>query len=137
MSMRGNCRCNNIEVVWRTVDFSIVPRACQCDYCRAKGAAYVSKTGTAIDMRINNTSRYRIVARGSGGAAFHECDSCGELVLVTTEIDGELYGALNANCMDNRLGFPPAVDVDYAGQTVAQKLERWRRNWCRPVRITH
>jgi len=137
MSMHGSCRCGNFAVCWHTVDFSVVPRACQCDYCGSKGAAYVSKTRTAIELRIRNASLHRIIRHGSQHARFHECAGCGEIVLVTAELDGEMYGALNANCLRNKLGFANATAIDYAGQTAVQKQQRWRQNWCSPVRISY
>lgn len=137
MRMHGSCRCKNIELHWRTVDFSVVPRACQCDYCRSHGAAYVSKAGTPVDVRIRDAGLHRIVRHGSNSAEFHECINCGELILVTATIDGEVYGALNARCLDNRLGFANATDVDYSGDTAAQKQARWRQNWCAPVLISY
>jgi hypothetical protein len=134
--MRGRCSCNNIEVLWHTVDYSVVPRACQCDYCLAKNAAYVSKSGTTVEVFIHKRDQHRITTQGSGVARFHECGNCGELVLVTADIDGEIYGALNATCLSNKLGFSPPVLVDYTGDTAVRKRERWRQHWCHPVRIT-
>ena len=134
--MRGNCRCNNIQVVWHTVDYSVVPRACQCEYCLEKGAAYVSKSGTAVDVLVHKERHHRIIMHGSGNDRFHECGSCGEVVFVTADIDGDIYGVLNAMCMRNKLGFPAAVMADLSGQTAAQKRDRWRQNWCHPVTIT-
>jgi len=135
MSLHGGCRCNNIRVTWRTTDYSVVPRACQCDYCQSKGAAYVSKSGTAVEVRIHDAGRHRWVAQGSQSARFHECGACGDVVLVTAHIDGETYGALNARCLRNRLGFADAVAVDHAGQTAEEKQRRWRENWCSPIRF--
>jgi len=137
MSMRGNCRCKNINVEWQTVDFSVVPRLCQCEYCKAKGAAYVSKSGTSFKLRVHNESFHFIVKHGSESAKFHECKKCGDVVCVTAEIDGEIYGALNSLCMDNRLGFASGVEFDFTGQSASEKIERWRQNWCHPVLITN
>lgn len=133
--MHGGCHCNNIQVHWRTTDYSVVPRACQCDYCRQKGAAYVSKSGTAVEVRIHRESQRRIVTHGSQCAEFHECVTCSDVVLVTARIDGETYGALNAQCLHNPLGFSPAVSIDYSGQSAQQKQRRWRQNWCSPIRM--
>lgn len=135
MSMHGHCRCNNIQLVWRTMDYSVVPRACQCSYCLAKGAAYVSKSGTTVEVRIHNKRLHAIITHGSQLAEFHECGACADLVLVTAHIDGESYGALNARCMDNKPGFAAAVAIDCSGHTAEQKRLRWRQNWCSPVRI--
>jgi hypothetical protein len=134
--MRGGCRCNNFQVLWHTVDFSVVPRACQCDYCRAKGAAYVSKSGTAVEVRIHAKNLHKVVTQGSRSAEFHECEGCGDVILVTATIDGETFGALNAQCMDNAFGFSAAIETKFAEQSAVQKQERWRQNWCCPVRIT-
>jgi hypothetical protein len=134
LSITGGCRCNNLRVTWHTKDYSGVPRACVCDYCRARGAAYVSKSGTAVEVRIHNKRRHAIVTHGSHSAEFHECGACGDLVVVTAQIDGETYGALNARCLDNKHGFAAAVAIDYSGHTTEQKRLRWRQNWCSPVR---
>lgn len=64
------------------------------------------------------------------------CESCDELVFVTADISGESFGALNANCMTNKFGFLAAIETDFSDQSAAEKLERWRKNWCHPVHIT-
>lgn len=137
MSINGSCRCRNIEVHWRTVDFTVVPRACQCDYCRSQGAAYVSKAGTSVDVQILDANQHRVIQHGSHSAAFHECGNCGELVIVTVTLDGETYGALNAHCLVNRFKFASAIEADYSDQTAEQKQARWRQNWCAPVFISY
>ncbi len=136
MSLRGSCRCNNIEVLWHTVDYSIVPRACQCEYCLAKGAAYVCKSGTAVDVCIHKEPLHRISMHGSKTARFHECGHCGDVVFVTADIDGDVYGVLNALCMKNKLGFSAAVPTDYSAEAAETKRDRWRQNWCHPVTIS-
>jgi len=133
--MRGSCKCKNIEVHWHTVDYSLVPRKCQCQYCKEKNAAYVSKPGSRIDVHIHSEHLHKTVTQGTNSALFHECGNCGELVFVTADISGESFGALNANCMENKFGFSAATEVDFSNQTVEDKIERWSRNWCHPVLI--
>ena len=136
MSMRGSRTCNNIEVTWHIVDYSLVPRACQCNYCISKTAAYVSKSGTKFEVIIRNSNLHRTIQHGSNNAIFHECSNCGQVIFVTVEIEDELYGALNANILNNKLGFSAPVQVNFSAQTTAQKQQRWRQNWCCPVTIT-
>ena len=133
--MHGSCKCNNIVVQWQTVDYTVVPRRCRCEYCKTKNAAYVSKSGSRFSMEIHKDSFYRVMTHGSLLAKFHECLNCAELVCVTADIDGEIYGALNSNCMQNKLGFPRAIEFDFSNQSAEEKVERWRRNWCHPVLI--
>lgn len=95
----------------------------------------MSKSGTLVDVRIHNEKQHRIVTHGSGRALFHECGNCQELALVTAEIQGETYGALNANCLVNKLGFSASIETLFSEQTAEQKLQRWHQNWCHPVVI--
>ena len=135
MALYGSCRCRNIEIRWQIIDLSLVPRACQCDYCRCRAAAWVSKSGSRFDATIRNSDLHREVTHGSGRARFHECSNCEEAVFVTAELDGELYGVLNANCLQNPQGFWSPVTTEFGTQSAEQKMERWRQNWCYPVRI--
>lgn len=135
MSIRGHCRCRNIEVHWQLVDYSLVPRRCQCEYCLARDAAYVSKAGSRVDITIHKPALHEIHQQGSMSASFHECGHCHDLVLVTAEIDGELFGALNANCLHNPRGFGESVAMTLYDQSAEQKIARWRQNWCHPVFI--
>jgi hypothetical protein len=133
MNIRGACRCNNIEVTWHNRDYSLVPRACQCDYCRERRAAYVSKSGTRIEVRIRRPQYHREIRHGSNSAVFHECGYCNQVMLVTAEFDGVVYGALNARQLNPRFAFPEPVEADYDGQSAERKQNRWRENWCCPV----
>lgn len=135
MTMHGSCSCGNFKVRWQTVDYSVVPRQCQCDYCLEKGCAYVSKSGSRIDVSVARRHFHRTVRQGSKRALFHECGHCGDLVLVTVEIEGEVFGALNASCMTNRQGFSPVLTVDFSHEAEQEKVQRWSKNWCSPVRI--
>jgi hypothetical protein len=137
MGMHGSCSCNNIEIAWQVIDHSLVPRACQCDYCLQKSAAYVCKSGTTFEVTIRSSTLHRALQHGSNSAVFHECANCGQFVFVTAEIQGELYGALNANLLNNKLGFSAAVNVNFSEQSAAQKQQRWRQNWCHPVLIKY
>ena len=136
MTMSGRCDCGNIEITWHVETSSFVPRACQCEYCASKAAAYVTKPGSKIEVAIQSNKRHKVVQHGSNTAKFHECLKCDQVVFVTSEIDGELYGALNANHLDNHVGFSEPVRANFSSQTADEKRSRWRQNWCHPVCIT-
>jgi hypothetical protein len=137
MSIRGRCRCGNIEVHWHSIDLSVTPRKCQCQYCLSKNAAYVSKSGTRVDVQIHKENLHNIHQQGTKSAKFHECANCEDLVFVTAQIDGEIYCALNSNCLNNPQGFSPGAKMNLSSQTAEEKLDRWRQNWCHPVLITN
>ncbi len=134
--MRGSCRCKNVSVAWKNSDFSLVPRSCLCEYCAAKGAAYVSKSGTGVEVLIRNAEFHIERAHGSRQATFHECSYCGDVVIVTALLEDTLYAALNVVCLDKWQRFPQPACVNFSDHTPEEKLQRWRQNWCYPVHIT-
>ncbi len=135
MTLRGSCRCYNLTVSWQNVDYSLVPRACDCHYCRHRGAVWVSKSGSALNLQVQRTAAYVQSHQGSEQAAFHECRHCGDVVAVTVLIDDDRYGAVNLNCLRDACRFPPAVMVQLTGLAPEEKRERWRQNWCCPVTL--
>lgn len=134
-TVRGSCRCNNLAVSWQNVDYSLVPRACDCRYCSDKGAAWVSKSGSAFSLQVQRADAYRKMHQGSEQATFHECRHCGDVVAVSALIDGDCYGALNLYCLRDAHRFPTALPVQLTGLAAAEKRERWRQNWCYPVNL--
>ena len=135
MSLRGACACNNLSVTWRTVDYSLVPRACQCGYCRERDVAWVSKSGTFVAIDVARPALHRVQRQGSGQAAFHECANCDGVVAVTAQLEGELFAALNANCLHNPAGFAQPVAMTPGEQSPREKAQRWRSNWCSVARM--
>lgn len=134
--MHGGCACGNLQFAWRNIDFSLVPRACTCDYCRAQSVAWLSKSGTALAVTVRSEALHRVTEQGSGQACFHECASCEQLVWVDAHLGGERYGAVNCNCLRDRARFPAARDIQLTELTAAEKLARWQQNWCCPVTLS-
>ena len=137
MAIKGQCECGNIQLHWQTVDLSLVPRACGCEYCAEHGAHWVSKHGTRFTAMINRPEQHRTVTHGSRSARFHECTHCNQPVFISADLQGEVFGVLNASCLSNPAGFAKPVAADFSSQNAEQKQERWRRNWCSPVTIAY
>ena len=135
MSMRGACRCGNMAFLWRNLDFSLVPRACTCGYCRAQDAAWLSKSGTALHVTVRNSGLHQVKKQGSGQARFHECTHCGQVVWVGARIGEDSYGALNLACLRDRARFPAPRPVELTELGTQEKLLRWQQNWCCPVTV--
>lgn len=133
MRLLGACRCNNIGLIWHNVDFSLVPRSCQCDYCRGRGAAWVSKRGSALQVKIRRADIHSVAQQGAGLARFHECLHCGDVACVTADIEGDVYGAVNVHALLQAERFPPPRATDFSAQSGQEKLSRWQQNWCCPV----
>jgi hypothetical protein len=131
LSIHGQCQCGNIKTKWNCIDYSMSPRACQCDYCSNKQAAYVSKPGSLFELSIIDKQHHHKVKQGSETATFHECSYCNSLIAVTVEIDQILYGILNAKFLNNKIEFADAIETNFDGQSIEEKRQRWQRNWCR------
>ena len=136
MSRYGSCECKNIEIYWEVENLTLTPRACQCGYCMSMGAAYISKSGSTFEANIRTDACYHKVQHGSRNAIFHECTNCHIVVFVTAEMDGTVYGVLNANCLVNQAGLSTPITTNFGTESGAQKQQRWRQNWCQPVLIT-
>ena len=137
-SLSGQCHCGNIRFDMQLTrePASYAPRACDCDFCRQHGAAYLSDPRGKLAIRIRDqagVSRYR---QGSGTAEFVLCRHCGVLVAVTCLQDGYLYAAVNSRAVaSGRADFAAQVPVSPKTLSVEQKLERWTANWFADVTI--
>ena len=79
----GACGCGNIQVLleFTREPSSYSPRVCDCDFCRARGAAYVSDPAGYLSMDIDRPSDVQRLRQGSGTAEFLVC-RCEDLVAV-------------------------------------------------------
>ena len=135
MSIYARCDCKNIEIVWHVANQELVPRACQCEYCRTKSAAYVSRPNTRFEATVRSGELHRQIQHGSNSAIFHECSNCEQVVFVTAEVDGDLYGALNTNQFVDQSAVSAPVKMDFSSQSGEEKRQRWGQSWCHPVLI--
>jgi hypothetical protein len=136
-TVSGGCHCGNI-----LVDMTITaapdnchPRACDCDFCRKHGAAYVSDPNGSLLIRIKNahqTSRYR---QGNGLADFLLCTTCGVLVGVLFQGDGQLHATVNVKAIEATTTFGSERPVSPKTLSGDQKTKRWQDVWFRNVEI--
>ncbi len=133
----ANCECKNIQLRWHVAAEALVSRACQCRYCLNHNARYVSRPGSRIEVSVRNPDQHRLVRQGSGTADFHECRQCKQLVLVSSAIDGVVYGVINAACLQNQQSLIAGDEVSFAGESTEARLARRRQNWCGPVVLSH
>jgi hypothetical protein len=136
-SVAGGCHCGNIRVELQLPrePGAYAPRACDCDFCRKHGAAYVSDPYAALTLWIRNerdTGRYR---QGSGQAEMLLCRECGVLVGALHRADGRLYGVVNATAIDGGRRFGSEQPVSPQTLSAEDKLKRWREIWCSNVSI--
>ena len=126
----GGCHCGALRWDFETgQDLSrMVPRACDCDFCRRHRAAWLADPDGRLRIRAGDAvQRYR---QGSGQAEFLLCRDCGVLVAVVARTDdGRLLGAVNRNAFDPPARFGEETVVSPRLLAADAKLARWTQVW--------
>lgn len=135
--MSGGCHCGNILVAMQLPQEpgSYAPRACDCDFCRKHGAAYVSDPRAALTLWIRDERGAGRYAQGSGQAEMLLCRDCGVLVGALYRSNGRLYGVVNATVLDGDTRFGAEQPVSPQTLSAEQKVQRWQQIWCANVSI--
>lgn len=136
---RGSCHCGNITLTIDTVlhPSEIYPRACDCDFCRKHGAAYVSDPSGSLSLWIENMAELVKYRQGSEIAEFLLCKRCGVLVAACYEWENHLYATVNMRVMDDResLGLEKTVSPRLLGNE--GKIQRWKDVWFSNVSVSN
>jgi hypothetical protein len=134
--LAGRCHCGNIAVhveLERAPD-TYAPRACDCEFCRKHGAAWVSDPHGSVTLQIHNerdTARY---AQGDRLAEMLLCRNCGVLVGALWQ-EQRLYGVVNVNVLDERAAFADVKPVSPRTLTAEAKMHRWQSLWFADVTL--
>jgi hypothetical protein len=129
--VKGGCHCGNIVMHMELprAAGTYRPRACDCDFCRKHGAAYVSDPHGAVRILIKDehgSGRYR---QGSELADFLHCRNCGVLVAALYENAGRLYAAVNATAVAPAVEFAEQIPISPKTLSGAEKTQRWQDHW--------
>jgi hypothetical protein len=125
-SVSGGCHCGNmrvrLELPRAAAEYG--PRACDCEFCRKHGAAYVSDAGGALRFEIADDGAVARYRQGSGTAEFLVCRTCGVLVGVVHQ---GRYAAVNARAVD--AVFAADQPVSPRQLAVTDRVARWQAVW--------
>jgi len=110
------------------------PRACDCDFCRKHGAAWLTDPAGSLQLQQSGGAvlHYR---QGSDQAEFLVCAHCGVLVMATYRSEGRLFAALNVRAIDGAAGFAPEQVAQPRLLSADNKPLRWQQLWFADVRI--
>jgi hypothetical protein len=136
-ALAGGCHCGNIGVS-AAVTYApeaCRPRACDCEFCRKHGAAWVSDPHGSLLIRIADESAAGRYAQGDGLAEMLLCRRCG--VLVAALYAGQtLHGVVNVSVLEARAEFAPAEPVSPRRLSPQAKVSRWQSLWFPNVTVT-
>lgn len=136
-SLTGGCHCGNlhIEMTLSRDARDYLPRACDCDFCRMHGAAYVSDPEGSLSVRVRSAGDRGSYRQGSGQADLIYCRQCGVLMGAFYEDSGRLYATINAKVIDGPNPFGAEQTASPKTLSGEQKAARWRDIWFRSVRV--
>lgn len=138
ITLNGGCRCGNISVqlVLSRAPETYAPRSCDCDFCRAHDAAYVSDPEGSLRLRIRRERACERRRQGDGMAECLICTDCGVYVAALyAEPGGARYGTVNARVILGVPGFAPVVSVSPRKLSADDKIRRWKQLWFSDITV--
>jgi hypothetical protein len=135
-TVSGGCYCGNIVVELKlTFDPDIChPRACDCDFCRMHGAAYVSDPNGTLTIRVEDQRALGKFRQGASLADFLLCRTCGVLVGVLHRDPQGIHAAVNARALKYTT-FAAEQPVSPKKLPGDDKVKRWQQIWFRNIAI--
>ena len=136
-TVRGGCHCGNVayEITVEAAG-ALAVRGCGCDFCTKHGAAWWSRPGARLSVRISEPDRLQAYAFGTETAEFRICGCCGVLAFVTCTIEGRDHAVVNARTFENVELLGARTEAgDLSGETRQERLDRRKRTWLSDVEI--
>lgn len=135
-TLTGYCHCQRLTLAFESSlePAATSPRACDCSFCQAHAAAWVSDPDGELVITASDADALGRYRQGSESAEFLFCRHCGVLLAVVFATEDGLRGAVNARCLANAGEFAPEQAVSPQQLPPEERRERWRRLWA-PVRI--
>jgi hypothetical protein len=135
--LSGGCHCGNIVVRVRLsrVPDSYSPRACDCDFCRKHGAAYLSDTAGSLTIHIRNPRDSSSYRQGSGAAECLVCRNCGVLIAALYRGAEQSYATVNVRILETGASFAAEQPVSPHKLSEAEKIQRWQQLWFANVEV--
>jgi hypothetical protein len=139
MIVIGKCHCGNIGFTldWPEDQPEVPARACNCSFCTKHGGVWTSSPRATLSVVLRHAESVSKYVFGTETAAFHICNRCGAVPIVTSEIAGHLYAVVNVNTFED---FDPSrlrrATASYGGEDIESRLARRRKNWIADVRIS-
>ena len=135
----GSCYCGNISYIAELVysPSSYTQRTCDCDFCTAHGASYISDSKGKLTIKIRSEKEINRFKQGSGIADFLICKNCGVVVGACYEDGGILYGAINLKSVREKIEFGENISVSPKELNDSEKVERWKEIWFSNVELLH
>jgi hypothetical protein len=136
LQVHGRCHCGNhaFDLLWPGDGAEIMARTCGCDFCTRHGATWTSHPDARLRVVAADRDRVNVYRFGTRSADFHICRNCGNVVVVSCEIEGHVYAVVNVNTFDDELrSRVRSAPADFEGEELGGRLARRQRSWIASV----
>lgn len=125
----GRCSCGETTLLVELYSpiSSYIPRACDCDFCIARGIAYLSEPEGKAE--IHSQLQLNKLKQGSNQAQFLGCANCDSIVAVGYLFNSGFKGAVNATLLNDKNKLQQAVAASPKRLKPDEKIERWQKLW--------
>lgn len=138
LTFEGGCHCGALGFSFQTSlpasEWSL--RACQCSFCRARGARTTSDPAGRLSFQANDTKALQRYRFGLKTADFLLCRDCGVYIGAQIETARGAFGIINTLALTPwPQGLPAAAAADYATESASERIERREQRWTPLVRL--
>ena len=137
-TVKSHCHCGNLQAELTTdkAPEDMWLRACQCDFCRSHNMRSLSDSEGRMAIRVADGAAVNRYHFGLKMVDFLICRNCGNYIGAVQEVDGQLYGIMNANLTENRgVQFGEADHRFYEEETGEERSARRKKVWT-PATLT-
>ncbi|MES2770796.1 MAG: aldehyde-activating protein [Pseudomonadota bacterium] len=129
--LKASCHCGRIrlDLELSRPPESYSPRACDCDFCRKHGAAYLSDAAGALRIYVKDVDALSKYRQGSDLADCLFCRYCGVLLGVAYQDGAQLYAVINSRVIDGGICFAEPTSVSPKTLAASEKVGRWKAVW--------
>lgn len=136
--LTGSCHCGNVSIVFET-DLSpadMVPRACQCSFCRMHSTAAVSDPAGRLTFSVRDREQLSRYTFGLGSTEFLICRTCGVYAgAFMPDGDDAAFANVMAGVLDARDEITSTpVPVHRSQENLEERRTRRRTMWT-PARL--
>ena len=131
-TIKGSCHCGNLTATMTTEKEprDMWLRACQCDFCRSHNMRSLADCDGKLAIRVQDESGLNVYHFGMNMVDFLICKNCGNYIGAVQQVDGRLYGIMNANLTENRgRQFGDPEIAHFEEETGEERSERRKNVW--------
>lgn len=131
-TMTGGCHCGNLTVSFETelTPGDLVPRACQCSFCRKHSTAALSDPAGRLTFTAADPAQLNRYTFGLGSTEFLICRTCGVYAGAFMPDGDGAYANVMAGVLDARDAITDAtVPVHRSQENLEERRTRRRAMW--------